>query len=217
MRSILARIGVVAVAVAALTLAVRAADEKPEKIAFDKAPKAIQSAVNGRFPGAEVTSLTKEKEGDKIVFDVELTHKGRKYEMDILDNGTVIEVEKEVKLKDAPAALAKTVEAKYPNSKIKDIMEVNKVSGKTETPDHYEVTVETADKKTAEVLVSLDGKSVRSEAPAAPPSGPCGRRPGSRSNRSSNPPAPGRTASSASARPPARGGRRRDCRRSKCH
>ena len=42
-------------------------------------------------------------------------------------------------------------------------MEVNKVKDKKETPDHYEVTIETADKKTQEVIVSLDGKEVKTE------------------------------------------------------
>jgi hypothetical protein len=42
-------------------------------------------------------------------------------------------------------------------------MEVNKVKGKKETPDHYEVTLETPDKKEMEVTVSLDGKTVKAE------------------------------------------------------
>src|SRR5437868_3396353 len=135
MRSILSASAALAVVLTA-TVAF-AADEKPEKIPFDKAPKVIQNAVNGRFPGGEVTSLTREKEGDKVVFDIELTWKGRKYEMDVLENGTITEVEKEKKLAEVPAALAKTVDGKYPKAKIQVIMEVNLVKGKTETPDHY--------------------------------------------------------------------------------
>jgi uncharacterized membrane protein YkoI len=139
------------------------ADDKAEKMSLDKAPKQIQNAVKTRFPGGEVTSLTKEKEGDKIVFDIELTWKGRKYEMDVHEDGTIAEVEKEKKLDEVPAALAGTVKSKHPNAKIQTIMEVNMVKGKTETPDHYEVTVKTADDKEAEVLVTLDGKSVKEE------------------------------------------------------
>jgi hypothetical protein len=41
-----------------------------------------------------------------------------------------------------------------------------------EVPDHLEVTVETADKKNAEVLVSLDGKTETHEAAAAEPPKP---------------------------------------------
>jgi uncharacterized membrane protein YkoI len=151
-------------AVAAVFVAsVAFADDKAEKVALDKAPKAIQIAIKGRFPGGDVTSLTKEKEGDKIVFDVELTWKGRKYEMDVHEDGTIAEVEKEKKLDEVPTSLAATVKSKHPDCKIQTIMEVNMVKGKTETPDHYEVTVKTAGNKEAEVLVTLDGKSVKEE------------------------------------------------------
>ena len=44
-------------------------------------------------------------------------------------------------------------------------MEVNKVTSKEEKPDHFEVTLETADKKTKEVLASLDGKAITEEPP----------------------------------------------------
>jgi len=163
MRTTLSRFGGAAVAAVLAVAVAWADDKKPEKITLDKAPKAVQDSFNARFPGGEVTSLTKETENGKVVFDIELKHKGRKYEMDVQEDGTVIEIEKEVALKDAPAALAKTVDAKFPKATIKDIMEVNMVKGKVETPDHYEVTVETADKKTEEILISLDGKSVHTE------------------------------------------------------
>ncbi len=38
--------------------------------------------------------------------------------------------------------------------------------GKKETPIHYEITLKTAEKKKMEVIVSLDGKSVKTEAEA---------------------------------------------------
>src|SRR5579871_4351350 len=159
MRTVLSRFAGVTVAALLMATIAQADDTKPEKLTLDKAPKAVQNAVNGRFPGGEVTSLTKETEDGKVVFDVELKHQGRKYEMDVHEDGTIVEIEKEVALKDAPAALAKTVAAKFPQGKITEIMEVNTVKGKTETPDHYEVTVEIAGKKSEEILVSLDGKS----------------------------------------------------------
>jgi hypothetical protein len=64
------------------------------------------------------------------------------------------------------------VAAKYPNGKIKEVLEVNKVIGGKEVPDHLEVDVETADKKSAEILVSLDGKTETHEAAAAEPPKP---------------------------------------------
>ncbi len=95
-----------------------------------------------------------------MVYDIELTHDGRKYEMDIEENGTVIEIEKEVK--PVPTAVADAVQAKYAGATIKDVMEVNKVKGKEETPIHYEVTLSVGGKP-KEVIVSLDGKKVEEE------------------------------------------------------
>jgi uncharacterized membrane protein YkoI len=146
----------------------KAAEEKApaktaEKIPVDKIPKAVMDAIKGRFPDAEITSAEKETEDGKVVYDIELKSKGKKYEMDIQEDGTIIEIEKEVAAKDLPEAVTKAIEAKYPRSKLVEIMEVNKVKDKKETPDHYEVVLETADKKKIEVIVSLDGKTIKEE------------------------------------------------------
>ncbi len=147
----------------AITLSTNAKPEdKAEKIAPDKLPKKIKDAIQGRFPGAQVTSAEKEKENGEIVFDIELKHEGRKYEMDIKEDGTIAEIEKEVASKDAPEAITKAVKQKYPKATIKEIMEVNKVTGKEEKPIHYEVTIE-IEGKSKEIVVSLDGKTVKGE------------------------------------------------------
>ncbi|HKD36530.1 MAG TPA: PepSY-like domain-containing protein [Pirellulales bacterium] len=133
------------------------------KLDLDKVPAKIMSAIKGRFPDAQLKSVEEENENGKVMYDVELTQKGRKYEMDINGDGTIVEVEKEVAAKDFPAACAKAVAAKFPNAKIKEIMEVNKVDGKKETPQNYEVTLEEPGKKAFEAIVALDGSSVKEE------------------------------------------------------
>jgi uncharacterized membrane protein YkoI len=160
-------IGSVASALAALVLltAVVGADdkEKNKKISPDKAPKAVRDAIQARLPGADVTSMEKEIEGGKLVYDVELKHKGRKYEMDIHADGTIIEIEKEVAAGDLPEAVAKRIEAGYPSATLKEVMEIYKVKDKQEQLTEYEVTLVTADKKRVEVTVSLDGKTLKAE------------------------------------------------------
>ncbi len=150
------------IAVAVLVTSVLAAD-KPEKIAPDKLPQKVKDAIKARFPKGEITSAEKEIEDGNVVFDIELKSEGKKYEMDIKEDGTIIEIEKEVATKDLPEAVTKALEAKYPKSTIKEAMEVNKVEGTKETPIHYEINIETAEKKKLEVIVSLDGKSVKTE------------------------------------------------------
>jgi uncharacterized membrane protein YkoI len=161
MRGILGGLSVVAVA--GLVLLAAGARAEDEKIPLDKVPKVIMKAIMDRFPGADVTSVEKEKENGKVMYDVELKHQGRKYEMDIQEDGTIVEIEKEVASKDVPEAITKAIKAKYPDCTIEEVMEVNKVEGKKETPINYEATIVTADKKKKEVIVSLDGKSVKGE------------------------------------------------------
>jgi uncharacterized membrane protein YkoI len=157
------RKGLWSVALLGLVGLVMAARADGEKVPLDKVPKAVMDAIQDRFPDADITSVEKETEDGKIVYDIELKSKGKKYEMDIQENGTIIEIEKEAAVKDLPEGVTKALEAKYPKATIKEVMEVNKVKGKTETPDHYEVVLVTADKKKIEITVSLDGKTIKKE------------------------------------------------------
>jgi len=149
--------------------AVATAATTEESIKSSELPKVVSDAVSKRFPGLQFSSITKETESDgKIVFDIELKQKGRKFETDVQADGTILEIEKEVATKDWPKALAGTVAAKYPHGKIQEVLEVNLVKDHKETPDHLEVTIETADKKAAELLTSLDGKTIVEEPSTTP-------------------------------------------------
>ena len=122
----------------------------------------MSDALEARFPQATITGAEKESdEKGLVIFDVELKHKGQKFETDIKDNGVMLEVEKEITSKQWPKALRGTVDAKYPHATIKEVMEVNKVAGKEEVPDHLEATIETANKKNSEIILSLDGTTIR--------------------------------------------------------
>ena len=114
------------------------------KVKPDELPKAVSDALKARFPALEITSAVKETENGNVVFDIELTQKSRKFESDIKEDGTILEIEKEVDPKNYPKALAASVDAKYPKAKITIVMEVNLVKGKKETPDHLEVSVQYA-------------------------------------------------------------------------
>ena len=98
-----------------------------------------------------------------MIYDIELKHENRNYEMDIKEDGTVIEIEKEIALANVPPAVRNAIESKFPQAKIKQVMEVNKVKGSEEKADHYEVTIQTGEKTELEVIASLDGKSIEQE------------------------------------------------------
>src|SRR5947209_14544913 len=132
---------------AACAFVVLMARGQDEKVDFDKCPQKVKDAVMARFPGAKITASSKTIENGAVVYDIEMTHGGKKHEMDLKEDGTLVDIEHEIAAKDLPAAVSSAVKAKYPNSTIKEAMEVHVVKDKKETLDHYEVLIDTADKK----------------------------------------------------------------------
>ena len=99
-------------------------DKKDEK--KDEIPKKVMDALKAKFPKAEIRKWTKEKEGDKVVYDIEFKQDGKKFEADIFEDGTIHNWEREIQAKDLPKAVTDAVEKKYPKSKdgawqVKDI------------------------------------------------------------------------------------------------
>ncbi len=156
MSGIVGRFSASLVGLALLAAAAGADDKlKPEDL-----PKKVQEVVKMRFPGAEFTSITKEKENGKDVYDIEMKFKGKKAEMDIEEDGTIHNTEMEIDAKDLPAAVSKALEEKYPKAKILEAMEGKDAKDKVEA---YEVIIETADKKKKEVELAPDGKIIKEE------------------------------------------------------
>ena len=132
-----------------------------QKLTKQQLPPAVAKAADARLPGAELTSAEKETEDGKVVFDLELKQHDLKYEMDVKEDGTILEIEKQIK--DVPGVVTAAVKTKYPHAELKEVMEVNKVTGTSEKPTQYEVTIVSAGKE-KEVVVALDGSSVKEEA-----------------------------------------------------
>ena len=147
----------VCVAIIALLIAPAPGQEKLDP---SKLPPKVADAVKARFPGATITQATKETENDVVVYDIEMTKDGKKHEMDCREDGTLIDIQNEIAVKDLPAAAASAIKAKYPNCTIKEAAEILVVTGKQETRDHFEVLIDTPDKKDLELSVSLDGSKI---------------------------------------------------------
>ena len=140
-----------------LTLMASAQDKK-EPPDLDKIPKAVMDGLKAKFPKPVITKWTMEKEGDKVVYDIEFTQDGRKCEADIYEDGTIHNFEKAVEAKDLPKAVTDAVEKKYPKATLKTVMEITEMKDKKETPGGFEIELVTADKKDVEVTVAPDGK-----------------------------------------------------------
>jgi uncharacterized membrane protein YkoI len=148
----------VIVSVAAIVVWTTVASAQGEKLDPSKLPPKVAEALKARFPGATITQVTKETENGEVLYDIEMTKDGKKHEMDCKEDGTVVDIQNEVATKDLPAAAIDAIKSKYPNSTIKEVGEILVVKDKKETRDHFEVIIDTADKKEVELTVSLDGK-----------------------------------------------------------
>lgn len=124
-----------------------------ERITVDKLPKAVVDAVKAKFPDAELTGAEKETSGDKVLYEVEFKTKGKGAEMLLTPDGKVVSIEKVIEAKDLPKAVADTVEARFPKAIVKKAEEETKMDAVK-----YQVVLETADKKTAALVLDPAGK-----------------------------------------------------------
>jgi hypothetical protein len=136
-------------------------DEK--KISAEKLPQSVKTALNQRFSGAEMTYAEKETRNGQRIYNLELKHNAHRYEMDVREDGTILNIYKEVADRDLPKPVLKALEERYPKANYQEIMEVYKVDGKKETLTHYGVTLVTGGKKKLEVEVSPEGKILKSD------------------------------------------------------
>ena len=146
--------------VAALGIVVALADVRADEvdIPIEKVPKAVMDTVKARFPGAEMKAAAKEEAEGKTSYEVSLVHKGKKIDVVAQPDGTIVAVETVIKASDLPAAVKKTLEAKYPKAEYKTI-ETLEEGGKLS----YEILLETANDDDIEVILDRDGKILKTE------------------------------------------------------
>ncbi|MFO0802671.1 MAG: PepSY-like domain-containing protein [Gemmataceae bacterium] len=134
----------------------RAEDE--EKVPLEKLPKAVRQAVEKRFPKVEITGASKEKEGDKLVFEVSLKKNGKNIDVTLTETGVITLIEQELDFADLPEAVAKAFDEKYPKAKYEIVESVTKAADGKETLEYYEATLIDGAKKRWEVEVLPSGK-----------------------------------------------------------
>jgi hypothetical protein len=149
-----------ALAVSGISLLSGGVQAGEEKIPLDKLPKAVVEAVKKRFPKAELVAAAKETVDKKTEYEVILKNEGQKIDVTLTPDGVILGMEKEITAKDLPKAVTKTLKKTYPNADYKKVEEVIKVKDGKETLAFYEVLLETADKKTVEVKIEANGKTL---------------------------------------------------------
>ncbi len=137
------------------------ADE--DKVPLDKLPKPIVEALKKKFPKAELVEASKEIEDGKTEYEVTIKDDGKKIDVTLTAEGTILGLEKEMAAKDLPKAVTETLESKYAKATYKMVEAVIKIKDGKENLEHYEILLVTADKKTVEVVVTIDGKITKTE------------------------------------------------------
>jgi uncharacterized membrane protein YkoI len=115
-------------------------------------PAGVQRKVQEQSKGATIRGLSKEVEGGKTVYEVEMKVNGHGKDVLMDASGAVIEVEEEVALESIPGAARAAIEKAAGDGKI---AKVEKVSGGKETA--YEAGLRKNGKR-SEVKVSADGR-----------------------------------------------------------
>ena len=115
-------------------------------------PAAVRRTVQEQSQGAVIRRLSKEIEGGKTVYEVEMKVKGHGKDVTIDASGEVIEVEEEVPLESLPNAARAAIEKAAGRGQI---TKVERVSGGKQAA--YEAHVR-RDGKTSEIKIGDDGR-----------------------------------------------------------
>jgi hypothetical protein len=148
--------------VALCSFAVAWADDE-EKVPLDKLPKAVVDAVKSKFPKAELIEASKESQDGKTVYEIAIEDEGKKIEVTLTLEGTILGLEKAIAAKDLPKAVTETLESKYAKATIKKVEEIITIKDGKDNLEYYEVLLITVEKKTMEVVLSADGKIKKTE------------------------------------------------------
>lgn len=143
-----------------LSLAIVAALLPLPALADPKLPKPVQDAFEARFPNAVISKVTKEKEKDLVVYDIEFRQGGRKLEADIFADGRIQNWEQEVAPGDLPAAVRASVDQRYPQAALKEAMKITAVTAGEESLEGYEVVLKPQGRREVEMTLAPDGKIV---------------------------------------------------------
>ena len=128
-----------------------------KEVKLEDVPPAAQAVIQSHTSGGTIEEITCEKEEDKHFYKVEYKKDGREFELQVDDEGKVLEIEESMKMEDLPPAVQETVKTESAGGKIKElVLETEK--GKT----FYEVEFE-KDGKEHEVKINEDGSILERE------------------------------------------------------
>jgi uncharacterized membrane protein YkoI len=117
-------------------------------------PEAVQKTVKRELGSARVDEIERDTDDGKVVYKIEAeTADGREIELEVAEDGMLLEKEEEVRLTDVPAAVRATIEREL------GAVRPEKIERKSEEGTvHYEVDAETTDDREIDLEVAEDGR-----------------------------------------------------------
>ena len=105
---------------------VASADEGETRTSFQSLPPAVQQAAKEQSKGAKVRGYSKESEGGKTYYEVELSQAGKTKDVLLDSSGKVVEVEQQVSLASLPPAVKDGLQKQAAKGKILKVEQVSK-------------------------------------------------------------------------------------------
>jgi hypothetical protein len=131
-----------------------------DEIALAAVPAKVLNALKAKFPKAKISKISKEKEDGRVIYDIEFTQDGKKFEADIFENGSYQNWEQEIALKDLPAGVVRAIADTYNKPIYKEVMAVMIVRGGKDVLRGYEIKLSLARGKEIELKITPDGKGI---------------------------------------------------------
>jgi uncharacterized membrane protein YkoI len=122
-----------------------------KEVKLEDVPSAAQAVIQTLTSGGTIETITCEKEDGKHFYKVEYKKDGREFELEVDDDGKVLETEEILAMEDLPPAVQETVKTESAGGKIKELA-LETEDGKT----FYEVEFEKNGKE-HEVKIAEDG------------------------------------------------------------
>jgi hypothetical protein len=148
-----------------VALAAGRADDGEEKVPIDKLPKAVTEALKAKYPKWELTEAVKVTEDGEVTYEVTIRNKKHELDVTLTPEGKIVQVEKEIEVKDVPKVVMDAVKKKYPKATIQGASEISKDDKVAE----YELDIVTKDKKNLYVTFDKEGKFLYEEEVEEPP------------------------------------------------
>jgi hypothetical protein len=148
----------------AATAAKKATPQKSEKAEAKKPavkgqlPAAVREAFQKAYPNATIKGTSKETEGGKTVYEVESIDQGMGRDIIYNPDGTVFEMEEQMKPADLPAPVSEALTRMYPKAKITKAEKLTRADTL-----QYELTLSGAPKSSVSFMP--DGRLVPPEKP----------------------------------------------------